>query len=612
MSLSPRNVLANLWAVFILCCVALSLAGAARAADRRVALVIGNDAYQHAPTLANPVDDAKAVSAALRGLGIDVSEGYNLTGREMRGLLIRFAESMAGAKGAVVFYAGHGVALDGVNYMLPVDIDLKSPADLDLNGFSVDVVLRQMRRDERVNIIILDACRDNPFAAALATASTRAVVATRGLEKIDGDLARGALIAFSTEPGRTAFDGAAGQHSPFTAALLHHIADPASPIETVMNKVRAEVYAATESRQLPWVNTSIIGEFQLNPAAAPPAPPPPAPAVQGAANDGGPHLTEDLLWQSAERSGAAEDYKTYLSAYPNGVFAPIAQRRIAAHAQTPEAEEAAQNFAPADRVAAQNALNALKLNAGLADGVFGPQARAAISAWQSRGGRPASGFLNKEQLAALVAEAPATNPAPQPVVAPKPAVVSAPKPAVYRAAKAVAPVAQKPAQERTLPAPEHRAVAKKEHAPHARAHETADPGAAPASPAAAAYGDAAADTYVAPVFAGPSIGFSFGSSHRHGWSDRRLKRDVRRVGTSPSGLPIYTFRYLWEDATYRGVMAQDLLSLRPEAVHRAGAYYWVDYSALDVKFERLDTRRPRPVWVEAESVSRDGGANAGS
>jgi hypothetical protein len=96
----------------------------------------------------------------------------------------------------------------------------------------------------------------------------------------------------------------------------------------------------------------------------------------------------------------------------------------------------------------------------------------------------------------------------------------------------------------------------------------------------------------------PSIGFQFGGRH-HGWSDRRLKRDIRRVGTSPSGLPIYTFRYLWSDTTYRGVMAQDMLRLRPQAVHRLGGYYWVDYSVLDVKFEPLDDGGPSALILRA-------------
>jgi uncharacterized caspase-like protein len=583
MSLSPKHLFAaGLRAALLLWLVTFALAAPAAAAEKRVALVIGNAAYQRAPSLANPVDDAKAVSAALRGLGLEVTEGYDLTGRDMRALLIRFANSMAGAKGALVFYAGHGVALDGVNYMLPVDIDPKSAADLDLNGFSVDIVMRQMRRDERVNIIILDACRDNPFAVALTQVSTRAVVATRGLEKIDGDIARGALIAFSTEPGRTAFDGAAGQHSPFTAALLRHIADPAAPIETVMRKVREEVYEATASRQLPWVNTSIVGEFQLNPAVAPP------PVKVASAEAGSIPSTENLLWQSAERSGAAEDYQTYLDAYPQGVFAPLARRRVAAaHELSPEAAEVALNLGAADRIAAQTALKALKFDTGAADGVFGPTARAAISAWQSRSGYPATGFFAGDQMARLIAEAPKSAPRATAAVAP------APKPVPARASRRERSISAVAVERRAAPEKERtlRHVRRRATAPNDPAEAMAEP--APAQQAVEYGGPAPAAAFGGPAIYLPHFGFGFGG-HRHAWSDRRLKRDIRRVGASPSGLPVYTFRYLWSSAIYRGVMAQDLLKLRPGAVHRQGAYYWVDYSALDVKFERVDVGGASP------------------
>ncbi len=401
-------------------CLGAVISGA-RAADeapeKRVALVIGNGHYLHAPALANPVNDAKAVSEAFRRLGIEVTEGYDLSDTEMRALLIRFSNSLAGAKGALVFYAGHGVALDGVNYLLPVNIALKTPADLDLGGFSVDTVLRQMRRDERVNIIILDACRDNPFAAVLANAPVRAAVSRRGLEPIEGDLARGALIAFSTDPGNTAFDGPEGAHSPFTEALLRHIQDPATPIEAVMHKVREEVFAATNSKQLPWVNTSIVGDFELNPAKAAPAPLDRDPA----------QTTENLLWESAERSGAAEDYQTYLDAYPKGVFAPLARRRIehrnpsqgeAKRAPQGEIEEA--TLRQSDLVAAQTALARLGLTSAPASGVLDEAARAAIRTWQSRQGYAATGFLSKAQVVLLESESPpparatVASPAPEP------------------------------------------------------------------------------------------------------------------------------------------------------------------------------------------------------
>ena len=239
--------------------------------EKRVALVIGNGAYANAPRLANPAADAHAVADSLRQLGVSVTEGYDLSFDAMRALLIEFSNSLAGAKGAILYYAGHGVAAGGENYLLPVDIKVKSLADLDLNAVALSVILRQMKRDERVNIVILDACRDNPFAANLAEAASRSLVSARGLDAVNGELARGALVAFATDPGAVAFDGPPGEHSPFTAALLNHLGDADTPVEVMMHRVRDEVWKATGEKQLPWVNTSIIGDFEFNPLKPAPA-----------------------------------------------------------------------------------------------------------------------------------------------------------------------------------------------------------------------------------------------------------------------------------------------------------------------------------------------------
>ena len=418
------------------------------------------------------------------------------------------------------------------------------------------------------------------------------MVATRGLEKIDGEIARGALIAFSTEPGHTAFDGAAGQHSPFTAALLRHIGDAGQPIETVMRKVREEVYEATASRQLPWVNTSIVGEFQLNPAAAPPP-------VKVASAEASAPGTENLLWQSAERSGAPEDYQTYLDAYPQGVFAPVARRRLAtAHEASPEAAELALNLSPADRIAVQTGLSALKLSGGAADGVFGPGTRAAIAAWQKRNGLAATGFLAGDQMARLVAQTPRAPVVAAPAAKParrrkgsrrrrSPSLSSRrPRKPPLRRRATCARSASSRRRLREKPRAAHRPRRRLADAEDSYGATTPEPVEAPA------YEDApppVSNLGSVPLFSS-GIGLHFGGGHHHGWSDRRLKRDIQQVGVSPSGLPIYTFRYLWSDATYRGVMAQDLLTLRPDAVHTQDGYYWVDYSALDVKFEQIAAR----------------------
>ncbi|HLH48585.1 MAG TPA: caspase family protein [Roseiarcus sp.] len=390
---------------------ALSASPACAAADHRVALVIGNAAYKIAPRLDNPVIDAKAVAAKLKSLGFQVFEGYDLNGDQMRSALSQFSAALEGSDAALVYYSGHGVALDGENYLLPTDINPKTPGDLDLNAISATQVLKQMRRDERAIVLILDACREDPFAAELARTKSRAIIGARGLNPIEGDVARGALIAFATDPNSVAFDGPPGQHSPFTKALLDHLDDSGVPIETVMSRVRAEVWAATKNKQLPWVNTSIIGEFDLNPKPEPAAAasPAPAPASQS---------TENLLWQSAQHSNLAADYKAYLEAFPSGVFAQMARNRIAA-LSAPDADQSASpsrtasveadaaeaekelNLAPAERRELQLRLAALKFDAGPPDGDFGDKARAAIREWQKRHDFAPTGYFEAPQVTML-------------------------------------------------------------------------------------------------------------------------------------------------------------------------------------------------------------------
>src|ERR1700729_3425 len=233
--------------------------------DKRVALVIGNGAYQSAVRLDNAVFDARAVADAFRNLGFEVVDGYDLDIDHMRAKVSEFAAALSDSRSAVIYYAGHGIAVDEENYLIPTDIVLKSPTDLDLNAISVSLLLKQMKRDDRVNIVILDACRDNPFAATLARAKTRALVVERGLTRIDGDLARGTLIAFASDPKSTALDGETGAHSPVTEAFLSHLFDRGVTIDTVMSRVRNDVWEKTGHHQLPWVNTSLIGEYELNP-----------------------------------------------------------------------------------------------------------------------------------------------------------------------------------------------------------------------------------------------------------------------------------------------------------------------------------------------------------
>src|SRR5271170_1652574 len=401
---------------------------------KRVALVIGNGDYKTAIKLDNPVYDAKAVADSLKKLGFEVIEGYDQDVNEMRLTVGAFSAALPDSKAAIVYYAGHGVSVDEENYLLPTDIVLKSPADLDLGAISVSLILKQMKREERVNVVILDACRNNPFATELAHSRSRSLVAERGLSRVDGDLARGTLIAFASDPKSTALDGPAGEHSPFTKALVNHLADPGVPIDTVMSRVRSDVWEATQNRQLPWVNTSIIGEFSLNPepaaATAASAAQQASAAVDGDAAPRDKQAQEDLLWESAQRSNLAGDYQAYLDAYPSGVFSAMARNRIASLTGAPNATpgrvapavdggpsspelkgevgtmttEKALDLTLAGRKEVQQRLAALEFAPDPATGVFGDKTRAAIAEWQKRHDVTPTSWLGPVQLAALKTE----------------------------------------------------------------------------------------------------------------------------------------------------------------------------------------------------------------
>src|SRR5271167_1476309 len=243
----------------------LASANAAKA-DRRVAFVVGNGAYRNVPQLPNPAIDAQAMAKVLRNVGFDVVEGTNLTRDKMTEKLLDFGKRAEGADVAVFFYAGHGIAVNGTNYLLPIDADLKSEMDVKLGAaINVDLTLEQTMADAKVKLVFLDACRDNPFAAKIRSArATRSLSVESGLAEMKSG--EGTLIAFATGPGQTALDGEAGTNSPFTRALMANIASPGIEIQQAMTKVRAQVNEETNKGQLPWGHTNLIGSVYLNAA----------------------------------------------------------------------------------------------------------------------------------------------------------------------------------------------------------------------------------------------------------------------------------------------------------------------------------------------------------
>src|SRR5882757_318513 len=313
----------------ILSLICMLLSANAAKADRRVAFVVGNGAYKNVAQLPNPPVDAKAMAAVLRNVGFEVVEGSNLTRDTMTERLLEFGKKAQGADVAVFFYAGHGIAIGGTNYLLPIDADIKSEMDVKLGAaINIDLTLDQTMSDAKVKLVFLDACRDNPFAAKIkSNSATRSVNVQTGLAEMKSG--EGTLIAFATGPGQTALDGQEGSNSPFTRALMANIAKPGIEIQQAMTKVRAQVNEETNKGQLPWGHTNLIGSVYLNgtsPAGGPAAVaanPPVAAAASGGSD------VEVEFWRSVRESNKPEELNAYLTNYPNGQFKSLALARIA-------------------------------------------------------------------------------------------------------------------------------------------------------------------------------------------------------------------------------------------------------------------------------------------
>src|SRR5262245_42522426 len=237
------------------------------ATGRRVALVIGNGAYTHIKALANPSNDARSVAKSLRGIGFVVTEGIDLDRSGMQNMIREFLRDAARSQVAIVYYAGHGVQIDGRNCLIPVDAQLKPGGSITDMMTDMDTIMAGLDDQLRTNILIMDACRNNPMAPQVASAGAGRGIEGGGLAAPSAlgsgsTLGAGTLIAFATAPGKVALDGE-GANSPFSAALSRHIGTPGLEVQQMLTRVRAEVVATTKSQQVPWSNSSLLGEVYL-------------------------------------------------------------------------------------------------------------------------------------------------------------------------------------------------------------------------------------------------------------------------------------------------------------------------------------------------------------
>ena len=396
-------------------------------ADKRVAFVVGNGAYKNVAALPNPATDATSMARLLRNVGFEVVEGSNLTRDRMTEKLLDFGRKAEGADVALFFYAGHGIAVNGTNYLLPVDADLKSEMDIKLGAaINVDLTLEQTMGDAKVKLVFLDACRDNPFAAKIRSAkASRSVNVQSGLAEMKSG--EGTLIAFATGPGQTALDGEAGTNSPFTRALMANLTAPGVEIQQAMTKVRAQVQDETSKGQLPWGHTNLTGAVYLNQAPTPSAGASEPAAIATASSTSDAELE---FWRSIKETNKPEELNAYLTNYPNGTFKSIALARIASLQDGPstatralttgvgidpatfteDANQVTEDQLGLDRNQrrdVQRRLTGLGFDVK-ASGKFDANTRAVVTRWQAARGYPKSGYLNALQHKALRSEILAT------------------------------------------------------------------------------------------------------------------------------------------------------------------------------------------------------------
>lgn len=286
--------------------VMLMLAGLAMAApvpERRVALVIGNSSYRNAPALPNTVNDARDMAGALRKVGFEVIDGIDLDKRGMDAALTRFARLAQDADAAMFYFAGHGFQFNGENYLVPVEAKIEDEVGVQYETTRLNDVVTALNFAKGVKIMVLDACRNNPFVNQLAKRqATRGFSVSSGLAPVAR--AQGMVIAYATQANDVAADGA-GRNSPFTAALVREIDQPGLEVATLFRRVQKSVYDATSGRQTPELSLSLLGDFYLNREE-----------------------TDADIWQRIRSSDEPGVLRDFIQRYPASFFAIDARTRL--------------------------------------------------------------------------------------------------------------------------------------------------------------------------------------------------------------------------------------------------------------------------------------------
>lgn len=330
-------------AAALLCGLFLSLSAVTAQADKRVALVIGNSAYQNAPTLPNPARDARAMAAMFQNAGYDVTTAYDMGNLDLKRAIRRFEDAASDSDIAVVYFAGHGIEIHGINYVIPVDARLASDRDAEDEAVTLDRLAQSLEGAKRLRLVILDACRDNPFARKMQQRTAFRGV-TPGLAMVE-PTSINTLIAYAAKAGAAADDGDS-DHSPFTAALLNNLFVPGLDVRLALGRARDEVLGKTRNQQEPFVYGS-LGGANIALVAAPQQPPKPVVDLDRQRAD----------YSQVDKIDTEGGWQAFLVQYPTGFYADLARERLAVldRADKAGAEEAQRAQAEKDRLAAAQA-----------------------------------------------------------------------------------------------------------------------------------------------------------------------------------------------------------------------------------------------------------------
>ncbi len=368
-------------------------------AGKRVALVLANSAYQHAPSLANPVNDGSVMARTLKEAGFDVVDSrHDLSAQDTRRVLRDFADATRDADIAVVYYAGHGIEVEGSNYLIPVDAKLERDTDVYDEALSLDRVLVAVEPAKQLRLVILDACRDNPFGKRMKrTIASRGF--GRGLAQVE-PTSPNTLIAYSAKAGFTAQDGD-GVNSPFTVALSKHLTTPGLDVRRAFGFVRDEVLRSTGNKQEPFVYGSLGGEDM-----------PLVPVKVAAIAPANPQADIRRDYELALQVGSRPAWEAFLAQHPDGFYASLARLQIekvsAEQAHAAAIAKAKQAEAERDRLAALGAQKEAQAKAA-ADAKAAEQAQLAAQKAKEQAQQQAAAA--EQQRVNLAAAAPSAAPA---------------------------------------------------------------------------------------------------------------------------------------------------------------------------------------------------------